>query len=261
MEEGDDEYELAPKKQIQELRQEIEKLRNNIPASPQVRHGKNLHESVDILTDSISDLLNLFRNAKELPDSRDDSRSQIDMMRKLDAILDENRKIAQGVVALADMLKKMNAQQPRPMQPRPMQRGGPMPPQLRPPMMPQAPPAMPMMQRQQMQQMQPSSFQGQDFAQRPMMQPQSLQPPSQSSFGMPPQFSLGAPPQFESPRPQQQGNPFGDFPTQGAGMSLDQGFPPLDSPPGSPLPQGMPPPPPVFPSPPKVEKKKGIFGF
>ena len=133
---NDDDYELLPHKDIIELKKELEKLKKG--PTPESR------DQMEKLTDSINNLLNLFKEASSQMHLEEQEGNLVSeklgpIEEKLDQILDQNQKIAEGIVALADLIKEMKEEKEPPM-PRlrmgPMQ--GPMP-QGPPPGMPRMP--------------------------------------------------------------------------------------------------------------------------
>src|SRR3989344_1344673 len=67
---------------------------------------RDLQDSLDNLTKELRALHSLFRDAAHDAGhgGADDSHQQI--LEKLDTIIDQNRKIAEGIVAVADLLQK-----------------------------------------------------------------------------------------------------------------------------------------------------------
>lgn len=140
-----DDYELVPGWEVKKLKEDVEDIKKN-PLGPY--GGKELVDNIKNLNSAINDLTSLFRTAaEELKIEEREARTIATkigpLIEKLDMIVDQNRKIARGIVAVADMLGGVEEKQalpPRPpampMPPRPM-----MPP--RPPSAPPAPPAMP----------------------------------------------------------------------------------------------------------------------
>ncbi|MBS3109117.1 hypothetical protein J4227_01140 [Candidatus Woesearchaeota archaeon] len=151
MGEDDSEYELTSRKQLEDLKREIRRLKGKSPEDDREARphssGKldssgsgSLQDSIDELNGHISELLDIFKMAKD--GESEDGNSHETIMKKLDLILDENRKIAKGIVSLADMMKRQaQAPPPMPMRDMGMQQG--MPPPLRAPLQRvQAPPPM-----------------------------------------------------------------------------------------------------------------------
>ena len=137
---ADDDYELIPHQEILDLKKELEKLK--ISPTPESR------ESMEKLTDAINNLLTLFKQAGAQMNIEEQEATLVEaklkpLMDKIDQVLDQNQKIAEGVVTLAEMVKDLRDRRPSaPMMPppRPMMRPmspppsgfPPRPPQLRP---------------------------------------------------------------------------------------------------------------------------------
>jgi len=229
---SDDNYDLVPHSELHKLEDEIDELKKDPKSAP-----NSMGQSMDDLSGSLKSMISIFKEAKDELRIEDEEKEllskKIDpMISKLDNLLDQNEKIAEGILSLADMIKKLEAKvdsidskgpdvlrpsaapQPSP-QPQPPQPTFPsMPP-------PQQPPA------------QPPQFPPQQPPQQPPMggaPPQDLLTDSLGSSPKPPQ----EPPQLQ-PSPQPQAPPGQDQAAQGG--------------------LGMPPPPPPNPG-----KKKGFFG-
>ena len=132
----DDDYELLPHKDILELKSQLENLKKG--PNPEAR------ESMEKLTDSIDNLLNLFKQAASQMHLEDQEAGLVEqklipLHNKLDRILDQHNKIAEGIVALADMVKDLKdaVRQPIRMPPTMLR---PMPRPMMPPMPPMGPP-------------------------------------------------------------------------------------------------------------------------
>jgi len=119
-----DDYAIVPEKEVRELKDRIESIRKN-PLGPY--GGQDLIESVNNLTRAINSLMTLFETAAE--ELKLEERESETIVRKIDPLLariesisEQNRKIAQGVVAVADMLEsaKMENKMDRPSMPPPM---------------------------------------------------------------------------------------------------------------------------------------------
>ncbi len=114
----DDSYDLLPHRQINELQRQIDELKaKQDRASP-----KELVASMDSLAKTINSLMNLFQQASQ------DLKYQLkeeelasgkgSVHEKLDRVIDQNRIIANGMVAVSDMVKEF-ARQKKPMQQKP----------------------------------------------------------------------------------------------------------------------------------------------
>ena len=118
MADQDDDYELLPHKEIAELKTELERLKKG-PSSES-------RSQMDQLTGALTNLLNLFKEASSQMRLEEDegnivSEKLIPIEEKLDQILDQNKKIAEGILAMADMIKDMKEerQSMKPMAPKP----------------------------------------------------------------------------------------------------------------------------------------------
>jgi hypothetical protein len=111
----DDEYELMPRKDVEVLRQEIERLKRTtsgeMPSSGALvdainRLNMNLNRLNDILTGANDEMLRMYHDT-----------SLQEQMRR---ILEQNEKLARGIVAVADMVSaNKSVQQEPPKQPNP----------------------------------------------------------------------------------------------------------------------------------------------
>ena len=116
-----DDFAIVPESDIKDLKDQISSIKRN-PLGPY--GGQDLIEAVGNLTRAINSLMQLFETAAE--ELKMEERESDTIVRKIDpllarieAISDQNRKIAQGVVAVADMVDAMKPlQMPAPM-PRP----------------------------------------------------------------------------------------------------------------------------------------------
>lgn len=119
----EEEWELTPHHQIEELKKEVEKLRKNPFAG--TGSSENLLESMEKLNHSINELIEIFKmahediSAKELHTEEEKTEK---LSEKMDKMADENRKIAEGIVSLAELLKKNVQQRPEAPMPRPLRK-------------------------------------------------------------------------------------------------------------------------------------------
>lgn len=111
VEEPEEDYDIVPHKRLIELEQKVETIKQNPFAS--VPSGKELVESMRALNRNLTDLTGLFKTAgEEMQTEQHDATLQQQLgpvMEKLDLLLDQNRKIARGIIAIADMLKEQGA--------------------------------------------------------------------------------------------------------------------------------------------------------
>ena len=89
-----DEYELIPHQEILELRKEIEALKEQLKTRGQAG------EPQKNLTESIQELILIFREATEQLRSKPASQESLAML------VDQNEKIAKGLLAIADILNE-----------------------------------------------------------------------------------------------------------------------------------------------------------
>ena len=123
---ADDDYDLLPHRQINELKGLVQDLKNKVDrASP-----KDLINAMDSLTKSIDSLMNLFRQAademryEEKEDILSGGSEHKAINEKLDRVLEQNKIIADGMVAVSNMVrdfagkqrKQQSAQAPKPQQ-------------------------------------------------------------------------------------------------------------------------------------------------
>ena len=160
---SEDMYEILPHTEIAELKDELRKYREDPTIS-----GKHLQLSVDELVHRLDRLTKLIEYATDQIKLEEGGLSfketMMPLMEKLDRVLDQNSEIAEGVVAVADMVKefkeKWEEEKSKPINPM----DGP-----------------------------PTDQFGTDFG----LPPPPGQPTPQTSFGMPPRFataSQGMPP-------------------------------------------------------------------
>ncbi len=160
MEESGEEYELVPHLRVKELEKQVRSLKADPIGSS--ASGTAMKESMDNLSKSMTGMVTLFKDAAEamkMEEKESDIVTQkIDpLAEKIDTLIEQNKKIAKGILAVADMVqefieKEKSAPKPvvqlppgpapptmaaRPMAPQP----GQAPPGMAPPR-PGAPPAM-----------------------------------------------------------------------------------------------------------------------
>ncbi len=112
VQEPEEDYDIVPHKRLIELEQKVDQIKQNPFAS--VPSGKELVESMRALNRNLTELTGLFKTTAEdmQTEQHDVSVVQQQMgpvMEKLDALLDQNKKIARGIIAVADLLKEQGA--------------------------------------------------------------------------------------------------------------------------------------------------------
>jgi hypothetical protein len=141
-------YAIFSEDEIKNIKEDISTLKRN-PLGGSAA-GKSLMENVEVLNKSINDLISIFKEASDqmkLEDRETDLVSKkIDpLFEKLDMLIEQNQKIARGIVAVADMVSEALQQKaiaPKPIQPQipqPMPRIEPEMPRIAPPPMPEMP--------------------------------------------------------------------------------------------------------------------------
>jgi hypothetical protein len=165
-------YEL-PHKTIKKVQKSLETLQNKAKKQKHVP-SNTLLKSVEDLNDNLASLSSLFKEAaKDIKEEEEVSaglNQKIDpLISKVNLLEDENRKIAQGILTVADMIQELKEKLERPRMPKPKKplfprfkppRPGPMPPRMptaamppppkiptkempTPPPMPERPPGLP----------------------------------------------------------------------------------------------------------------------
>ncbi len=114
----EEEYELTPYHELEELRKEIEKLKHTpLGETPS---GNELLRAVQELNQSVKALTNLFKIAAEqLETGKNHEETTLHkfdpMVHKINELIDQNRKIAAGIVSVADLVKEKTEKVPEPM--------------------------------------------------------------------------------------------------------------------------------------------------
>lgn len=110
-EEADDSYELMPQKEIVEIRKELDRLKKN-----PLGENTNTDTLLDALRDlshTMKDLHQLFSTAaKDLKEEEvqlqpEQKLHDESLAKKIDTLIEQNKKIAQGIVTVAEMLKEL----------------------------------------------------------------------------------------------------------------------------------------------------------
>ncbi|MBU0472426.1 MAG: hypothetical protein KKF89_06020 [Nanoarchaeota archaeon] len=95
-----DDYELLPHEELEALRKEVERLKKS--PYPNSKQNKNILDTMEDLNDTIKKLISIFEDAQDdiIKDYSESSPMQV-----LKQISDQNAKIAEGIVALANLVK------------------------------------------------------------------------------------------------------------------------------------------------------------
>ncbi len=100
----EDDYELLPHKEIDELKQELARLKDF-----EVTPSKKLQVSIIELNQKLDKLITIFEDAAHEMRAEESSLSFAEKMQplldKMNKILDQNAEIASGILAVADMLR------------------------------------------------------------------------------------------------------------------------------------------------------------
>lgn len=96
-------YEIISHRELERLRKEIEKIKSSY--GPNEEETKTMIETMTKLNDSVNDLLSIFRMAMEMV--KHDPR--LEESKKIEKLIDENKKIAEGILTLGDTLNSLNA--------------------------------------------------------------------------------------------------------------------------------------------------------
>ncbi|MEM4263894.1 MAG: hypothetical protein QW666_03300 [Candidatus Woesearchaeota archaeon] len=106
----EEEYELLPHKEIEELKSELQKLKEF-----EITPTKKLSVSLLELNKKLDKLLAIFDEATHMIKSEEMGLTFKERMKpisdKMDKILEQNADIAEGIVAIADMVKEMKGVQ------------------------------------------------------------------------------------------------------------------------------------------------------
>ena len=108
-----DEFEIVPKKDIEELKNDVEGIKRDPLGSAPT--GRNLSGSMEKLTQSMDNMFELFKVAnKEIKEEASslEFMKQIaplfeNLNKKMERVLEQHDKIADGIVAIADLVKQM----------------------------------------------------------------------------------------------------------------------------------------------------------
>ena len=104
---GEEPYEIIPHKEIVDIRKQIQELKSKGSDAD----SKPLLESVNKLTQQMNSMMGLFKTAAEdmRMEEKDEhfvAKKMEPLSEKLDEIMEQNRTIAEGMVAVADMIRE-----------------------------------------------------------------------------------------------------------------------------------------------------------
>ncbi len=105
----DEEYAIVSKKEFMTLKKELERLKKNPLEGSE--SGEDLQASIDNLNKSLNVMLEVFKQAAEDMKLEEHDTEMVGKQMgpindKLDQLIDQNQKIAKGIVAIADMVKE-----------------------------------------------------------------------------------------------------------------------------------------------------------
>ena len=129
----DEEYTLIPEKEVAKLKKEVEDIKKN-PIG-KTKQGKELLESITELNDNIRTLAEIFEEAgKQFKNEAKaiEIEEKIEPVnQKVELLVEQNKKIANAIVSLADMIKEIQYEKEtdvkRPFMPEPPKFGAPTP--------------------------------------------------------------------------------------------------------------------------------------
>ena len=111
----DEDYEIISHKEIARLKQEINKLKE-----------AEFSGSANEIMTKLDKILGIFKEASLSMQNSSEDKQHNDINEKLDNLLDQNQRIAEGVLAVADLVNKKQEiprQAPMPPSPKPMMPG------------------------------------------------------------------------------------------------------------------------------------------
>ncbi|MBW2966902.1 hypothetical protein KY362_00290 [Candidatus Woesearchaeota archaeon] len=105
----EDEYAIVSKKEFMQLKKELDRLKKNPLEGSE--SGENLQDSIDNLNKSLNVMLEVFKQASEDMKLEEHETEMVSKQlgpinEKLETLIDQNQKIAKGIVAVADMVKE-----------------------------------------------------------------------------------------------------------------------------------------------------------
>ena len=109
----EDEYDLIPHKEIQDLKEELQKLRE-FPAGPAAR----LQISLSEVSQKLDKMIRIFEEALHNTQAEGGLSVQERLKpinTKIDTLMEQQQEIAKGMIELADMMTSMKKQAPSPM--------------------------------------------------------------------------------------------------------------------------------------------------
>lgn len=98
------EYELVPRGELERLEREVERIKRN--PFGDTASSKDLLTALDHLNKNVSKLVHIFESASDeiVRDYKDQANTA-----KINKVLEQNEKLAQGIVAIANLLKEQRS--------------------------------------------------------------------------------------------------------------------------------------------------------
>jgi hypothetical protein len=100
-----EEYELMPHQTIAKIKHELEVLKKR--AYSKEKPSKEAKESIDKLNENINKLMSLFQQAAKDMEAGEEEPGTDELMKRINEVEEENRKIAEGILVVADMIKEL----------------------------------------------------------------------------------------------------------------------------------------------------------
>jgi len=104
------EHKLVPKNEITNLKKEVNDLKKALIQrkfkTKEPVSDKNLKKSMDNLSESINELVNLFTVAKDMGEHGAFDESKIQSSPELKSLLEQNKVIAKGILAITEILSE-----------------------------------------------------------------------------------------------------------------------------------------------------------
>ena len=102
-----DDYALVPEHEVEELKRQVQELRKNpLGSTPE---GKELTEQIESLNQTLHSLMNFFKEASESLERYETKPKESPRVEsKVDELIEQNKKIAKGIIAVADMVRDLS---------------------------------------------------------------------------------------------------------------------------------------------------------
>lgn len=133
-EEAEKDYDLLPHEEVIRLRREVEDIKTHPFGS--AKEGKELLKAINRLSESMDNMTGLFQEAAEQMKLEEREAELIGkkldpLFEQMNDLIEQNRKIAKGIIAVADMVKGSSSM--------PMPRAAPQPIRVEPSPLPRSP--------------------------------------------------------------------------------------------------------------------------